>query len=558
MAAPQDIEAEQTVLSCLITNPAKISEALFLDLDVIDFHRPVHAAAWQALVNMDAAGEKTIDVAKLAAKVPDLDPKEAACWLPINGHSTNIGIYIANLKAVTAKREALREGHRLIRENDPGPGPDGGLEDEGRPGHDRGLARDHCGVDDLFWEARPVLTHIRDYARAQMASPWATFGVVAARVVCQVPAAVTLPPVIYGHASLNLTVALVGRSGGGKGGTSDVGKNALRFPAGPVFHRHTLGTGHAIAHGFGTFDKAAAAVKRHADSILFTIEEIDHLAGHAQMNGSTTLAELRRFSMGEALGSLYVDPTRRVQIDAHTYRGAVIVGVQPDRAGVLIDNADGGTPQRFLWFPTTDPDMPDRPPARPDPLDWTPPTQLPRPETRTGLRPIDICATAADAIRQARRAAVLGEGDPLDGHALLTRERAAAVLGLLDGRYSITDDDWNLAAAVMAVSDDTRQNIVATLKAKAKASNQARGRAEAEREEVKDQQHAARVARRIGAKLKDHGDWMTGAQLRKKITSKDRAHFETAVDNLTHAGQIDAEQVPGTGQSGWRYRWCPR
>lgn len=410
-------------------------------------------------------------------------------------------------------------------------------------------------VDDgAFWASRPSLAHIHTFARAQAASPWGTLGVVQARVVCQVPPTVTLPPIIYGHASLNITVALVGPSGSGKGGTETVGEAAVRFPGGPKFERHTLGTGHAIAHGFGRWDKTTKQVERHADSVLFSVQEVDHIAGHAGMSGSTVLAEFRRFTMGEDLGSFYVDPTKRVQIPAHTYRGAVIIGVQPERAGVLMEDAGGGTPQRFLWLPVTDPAMPDVPPPRPAPIDWVLPNALPDPDPHTGLRPITVCDTAADAIRQAHRDALKGEGNPLDGHALLTRERAAAALGLLDGRYGITEDDWALAGTVMAVSDATRGGVVATLAAKARAANQVRGRAEAEREEVKDQHHSARIARRLGATLEAHADWMNHAQLRRTLASRDRAVFETAIENLRSAGQVDVEQVSG----GQRYRWVTR
>jgi hypothetical protein len=161
--------------------------------------------------------------------------------------------------------------------------------------------------DTGFWNARPELVRIRTYAQAQMASPWAVFAVALARAVCQIPATVVLPDIIYGHASLNLTIALVGTSGGGKGGSASVASSAVRIGV-PSFQTHTLGSGQGIAHGYAHWDTKLKAAERHADSVLFTVEEVDHLAGHNAQNGSTTLAELRRFGMGEKLGHLYVDP----------------------------------------------------------------------------------------------------------------------------------------------------------------------------------------------------------------------------------------------------------
>ena len=147
----------------------------------------------------------------------------------------------------------------------------------------------------------------------------------------------------------------------------------------PTFQTHTLGSGQGIAHGYAHWETKEKAVERHADSVLFTVEEVDHLAGHNAQNGSTTFAELRRFGMGEKLGHLFVDPTKRVQIAAHSYRGAFVVGVQPGRAGVILDATDGGTPQRFFWAPATDGAPPETEPDRPEPWPWKPTEQTPRP-----------------------------------------------------------------------------------------------------------------------------------------------------------------------------------
>jgi hypothetical protein len=81
----------------------------------------------------------------------------------------------------------------------------------------------HTGTEDLdpdsvFWEARPELAAIRQYARAAMASPWAVLGCTLARVALSVPPVVVLPPVgndSSAVASLNLFVGLVAPSGVG-------------------------------------------------------------------------------------------------------------------------------------------------------------------------------------------------------------------------------------------------------------------------------------------------------------------------------------------------------
>jgi hypothetical protein len=414
-----------------------------------------------------------------------------------------------------------------------------------------------AGVDEEAFWSDPVLAHIRTSAWAQMASPWAVLGNVLAHIICQTPVTVVLPDVIHDYASLNLTIALVGPSGSGKGGSSGVARHSVDI--GPHrFDTHTLGSGHGIAHGYGHWDKTTKMVVRHADSVLFTVEEVDHLVGLAQQNGSTTLAELRRFSMGEKLGHLFVDPTRRVQIDAHTYRGAVIVSVQPARAGVLLNDADGGTPQRFLWLPTIDRNAPDVEPDWPGERTWNTPgaNELPA-VSRFGLRPLPICDTARSAIRDAQRARNRGEGDPLDGHALLTRERVAAALGLLRSYYAITEEDWELAGTVMAISDATRTGVSAALAAQGRQANEARAHQEADREEVKENRQDQRVARRLLDHLHRQGDSVWHNELRKVLASRDRQAFESAVANLVAAGQVEREavtSVPGQGRPGVRYR----
>src|SRR5204862_283443 len=78
--------------------------------------------------------------------------------------------------------------------------------------------------------------------------------------------------------------------------------------------------------------------------------------------------ELRKAWMGERLGFGWANAEKAVVVMGHRYRMTMVVGVQPGRGGALLQDADGGTPQRFIWLPTTDPDAPDEPPEEPEPL----------------------------------------------------------------------------------------------------------------------------------------------------------------------------------------------
>jgi hypothetical protein len=435
-----------------------------------------------------------------------------------------------------------------------------------RPGRQsaNGLVSEHgppVGLDPGFWAERPVLQHIYDFAESRELSPWAQLGCVLAAVIAATPYYVGLPPIIGGFGSLNMFIALVGESGDGKGGSMSVTHEIIDLTLGTCFDTHSLGTGQGIAHGYARLARGRMpVVERHADSVMFTVEEIDHLAGHAAQNGSTVLAELCRLYMGERLGHLYVDPTKRMPVAEHSYRGVLIAGVQPGRAGVLINAADGGIPQRFLWLPTLTPPPEVLPAEPPTPWPWKPPQWVAEGRSSgSGRVTMEVPECVVSAVKAARRARRLGQGDPLDGHRLFCQEKVAVAFGILDGRCAGSEDDWQLAARLTAVSDATRAEVIARLAAKASQENRSRGKAQGEREvaseDVKEKAAVARVAQSVLRALPRNGEWMTHNELRKGLSGTTaRNHLPAAVTHLEAAGQLISEEVKHRGQIGTRYQ----
>jgi len=410
---------------------------------------------------------------------------------------------------------------------------------------------DPAPTEDVFWDARHVLRHVHDFARARRCSPWAVLGVVLARVATATPPNVVLPALVGTYASLNTYVALVGPSGAGKDAAAAAAEDAIE-----VGHCETIGvgSGEGIAHQFVTYEKPTkdepGGLKQYREAVLFNVAEVDTIAALTRRQASTILPELRKAWNGAALGFAYVDKEKRLKLHAHRYRLCLTVGVQPERAGGLLNDTDGGTPQRFLWMPATDPDAPDIAPDQPEP--WSADRfRLPNWHSGTILR---VCQTARNTIDAARLARIRGgEDEALNGHALLCRLKVAALLGILDGRSEITEQDWYLAGGIAAKSERTRHGLVETLRRVKRETNRARGNDEAERtlivtERVEDDA-TKRVARRIISKLTRAG-WITRSDLRNGIAARDRNHFDPAVDRLTEAGQLDTE---GTGR-GVRYR----
>jgi hypothetical protein len=403
--------------------------------------------------------------------------------------------------------------------------------------------------EEAFWTSREVLDHIRTFARARLCSPWAVLGAVMARTIAATPFSVCLPPIIGGRASLNLAVGLVGRSGGGKGAAEAAARDSFSLGERALsFKTHKLGSGQGIAHGYVRWGQVEGAdgdkkqgLVQHTEACLFTMHEVDHLVGLSGQRGSTLLPELRSALMGEALGHLYADQAKRVEVEPHTYRLAMTIGIQPARAGVLLDDSDGGTPQRLIWLPTADPEVPELPPDVPRPWIW----RVPRFPAE-----LPVCESARAAILAARRAELLGQGEALDGHRLLLAEKVAAALDLMAGRPEVSEEGWALAGAVLAVSDRTRAVCQAVLATRKRESNMARGRDEGERAVVADDARHEAVVRRVSgaiARTLADNDWRNRADLRKSLASRDREHFDEAIARLIAAGQVAVDDDgPGT------------
>ncbi|WP_406817396.1 hypothetical protein [Mycobacterium sp. M23085] len=311
-------------------------------------------------------------------------------------------------------------------------------------------------ADDIW--AREELAHIRDFARSRRTGPLSTLGVALVRATCQIPPHVVLPPTIGGRVAINLNVAMVGRPGEGKGASEHAGRDAIQYwdrnlnPADPP-PEFSPGSGEGIARTLMEMDKGKCTA-------LFIASEIDTLAGLFARRGQTLEAELRKMFMGEGLGFSNANKDTKTRVEALTYRAGLIVGVQPLRAKVLLAGADGGTPQRFLWMPTLDPEMPVE---RPDPVKPRGITVPWLPDPPAGDAKVDL--KVCDAVQEAMDSHQVGlhrgapDVDPLDGHALLTRLKVACGLMVLAGRDEVNDEDWEIAGRIMQVSRVTRAGI---------------------------------------------------------------------------------------------------
>lgn len=393
-----------------------------------------------------------------------------------------------------------------------------------------------------FFDATAELNTIYRWARARYAAPWAVFGAVLLRVAASTGPEVQLPGLIGGRASLNLLCAFVAPSGGGKGISDKVAR--LAWPT-EIIER-PIGSGEGIAALLAPPKKEGA--ERITRAILHA-PEIDTMAGIAARQGSILLAQLKSMAMAELLGQTNASDATTRLVPAHSYRACLSVGAQPGHCGVIFSDTSGGTPQRFLWFPTTDPDMPAEAPTDPDPLN----TALPD-WARTSGDVVEIQygpAEIAQTVIAAHLARQRGEADALDGHALLTRCKVAAVLAIMHHRSVVSDLDWQLSEQVMAVSDATRQWVLDEAKRAERARVRERAIARAVGEDFYDNSRLETVKRSLLRMLERDGE-QQGNVLRSRLGRKEKRElFDQAIGLLEAEGLVS--QIPGM-QKGARYR----
>lgn len=411
--------------------------------------------------------------------------------------------------------------------------------------------------EETFWKSRPVLEHIHTFARSRIVAPWALLGCVLARVLVTVSPQVQLPPLTGGRASLNLFVALSGPSGSGKDAAYGASEDCLDYGV-AAYADKPLGTGEGLAAMFVRWDAKAKEMLQFNTAALVFIGEVDTLGAISGRQGSTILPMLRQGAMGQTLGFANAhDETTRI-VQAHRYRLCLVAGMQPSRSGVLLNDRNGGTPQRFIYMPTVDPATPDHEPDEPLPYRWRAPEFRPGPTGSFSPTTLLLPAHVKETIRSGRRAGARGETPPVDSHSMLTREKVAAGLAILDGHSEVNDEDWALSGVIMTVSDRTRAMCAQALKVESQKENVGKALQEAERTvivaERVDEEAVKKLAGRIKQRLRTAGGVLKLGELKRSLTSGEREYWEPSITALERTGEVVAERGEYRGRVNVRYR----
>jgi hypothetical protein len=397
-----------------------------------------------------------------------------------------------------------------------------------------------------FYDTRPELAHIRQAAHARARSADAVLGVVLARVAALVPPTLRLPAIVGSTATLDVVVALIGHSGSGKSSSADVAAELVPIGGDDVAVL-ALGSGEGLIEAYldhvdeidekGKIKQAKRQVRR---GVLAMLDEGQALAEMGNRRGSTLMPTIRSAWSGGRLGQANASDDRKRHLAAGEYRFALVAGFQLEHATALIDDAAGGTPQRFLWFAAEDPTIPDDAPAWPDPLRWKMP--------RHTVNPLGVDDRVANEIRG--RALARSRGvvvvDPLDAHRDLSRMKVAGLLAIMADRLTIDVDDWRLAGDVLDASDRVRTSIVTDAQRRAREKERTTTAGHIRREAAIDDDKVIRARNSMATSLARHvhrnqcDGGCTRRCVRHSTASKHRqlATFDDAVAVAVREGWI--------------------
>ncbi|WEV69934.1 hypothetical protein OZX73_03480 [Bifidobacterium sp. ESL0775] len=355
---------------------------------------------------------------------------------------------------------------------------------------------------------------------------------------------------------------------------------------------HIPASGEGIPTMFAARERnedGSTRLKLLSSRALLSVPEITHLGGAAKRIGSTLISTLLSAYQGEPIGAANRNEADRYEIPRLGYRLCLITGVQPSNAGVLLDEAGSGLPQRFLWFDVLDPETPlDATPTRRvlDSLTCFPydtsklpadpdmgvmqaycnpgsdglhkPNEYPRTFRHVGYPPLVADEFDYERIRTNHGALA----NPLDAHRLLVTSRVAALLALLDrpGEMPVvTELEWRNAKTVMEHSATYRAKCIRDMKT-------ARSHLKADELEINDSARGEVRERGIdNAKgkvldyleaLRPSRKGVKGWKIRQNIARSCRQYTYPALADLRDEGQIAicGDDTGKESANSWRLR----
>lgn len=450
------------------------------------------------------------------------------------------------------------------------------------------------------WDSRPLLKAIRDEAHRRTAGADAVLWSLLVSVASQIPAWVAIETGMGTPLRPTLYAVLAGNSGHGKSLAWAVAMQILRTECTRQGVRTPqelpLSTGEGLVEAFYDFvptavkqtpnakgeprpDKIAWVRKRIRHNALFWLDEGEALFQNITKPNSVLGPTIRSFWTGALVGQANANKESRRILEAGTYNGGIVIGVQPKIAGRLLGDTDTGTAQRWVYTSVRDANIPDDEPALVGPtadapwtregIQWNPPkldgfktvgglaAYFAQPSPDQPFEPVELPDAEFMVLNAMTSAAMRKEGirirrgdEEPDEHnsqrpAMLVK--VGAVLAYMDGRRSITEEDCQLAWELLQASEAVRTALVEHAEHQTAQERAERGY---ERAAVTAAETEADVLRksclnRIMAVLADEPDGITRSGLTAKVTTRWRPFLADVLRGLMEAGtivQTDAAQ----------------
>ncbi|MEO5312428.1 hypothetical protein [Corynebacterium sp. c24Ua_83] len=427
-------------------------------------------------------------------------------------------------------------------------------------------------IESLSWVfSYPGLDKVAKAAKTRGVNPWGLLGAVMSWVAADIPPEVTTLSEQEGKGTFNLFVALCGEPGAGKGRTMQLGSELVRRGAQGNFvtDSYNKPTRAPVGSPEGMIsvlrprtpdeddDAAEDNPRTELARVIFVIDEMNRLYGERRTQESTQEGTLLSMWSNENVGVLRKKEQDTLAVEAWSYRVCFLVGAQAKWVHRLASETSAGLAQRWLYLPaaTTHVERPQLGRKRNAAEVELPTIDVPA-EVWNATEPVVIDNYVQYALELQdyflRKAGVEKRPiDPFKVHRAYNQARVAAALSVITrGRLEVSPEAWHLAAAVMDVSDLTRERISREYEHR---DRQERINAAADRAGIHDDAVVKAAEKRIVRVLKDNGGHMSGGSLRNALSRPQREVSDQAVANLRQAREIKVEDIETKGnKKPWR------
>ena len=398
---------------------------------------------------------------------------------------------------------------------------------------------DSLNLPDEFWEARPMLAHIKQAAWSRGESPDSTFAAVITRYATIIPTTLLIPPMVGAPATFDHLSVTVGASSGGKSATMSIAKDLWRGPTDKEFVWDIPApNGEGLVSSFfemKSIDEGGKKVMQNVktkNAVHFSVDEaMSLIQAGGQRQGTTIASVLCAAWAGQNPGQTNASvERRRVGMDRFTFRMAGMMSIQTSLGHNLLtpEWIEQGLSGRMLFLCTDEPQLP-KPSDWPS---WPGRLELPRHEGATPEFPryLDYHPDIIEHVREAHWLKKTGRAvvAPIDGHLNLLRLKVSGILALMDGRTEVSLEDWKLTEMVLDSHLAIRTSMIAVAKQARYDENvtkaTASGHFDAVRQEATDEVYLKRakqqIMRRLQAGPKDKQglrDGMSTGDVKKQL-----------------------------------------